>query len=253
MKVEKTSINCNGRKVNILLQIPNKKNPSVIIMVHGYGGEGLEEYFINTGKELAKNGFYVVNFQFTGFNDVNNISSFSIKDSIEELKYVINFVEKQEINKDDINILAQSLGCSISILLNDFRIKKNIFLAPVIDLKKVFSTLFKEFGILEELEEKGIATYTSISRGTDKRIGAKFWDEVKEINRVSVNQIKIPTLLIYGTKDKLVDSSSVKRFYEQLNVPKKIFAVNNAPHVTIRNLKQREEVIKQILEFVFKG
>ncbi|MCD6476998.1 MAG: alpha/beta hydrolase [Candidatus Aenigmarchaeota archaeon] len=255
MKIQKAQIECNDKKINILLQIPDKENPPVVIMVHGYGGEGLEKYFVDTGKELAKNGFFVVNFLFSAYNNINDISNLSIEDSIEELKCIIGFVNKQNIDKNRIAIVAQSLGCSITILLNDERIKANVFLAPGIFLRKVFSKLFKHFNVLEELENKGFAIYKPISRGTDKKIGVKFWNEVKQIDHITeeqIRKIKIPTLIVHGTDDDLVEIEQSKKLYEMLNEPKKLFLVKDAPHVTINNLNQRKIVIKEILDWLNK-
>ena len=252
MKQEKTEIKCNGRKINVLLQIPDKENPPAIIMVHGYGGEGLEKYFTDTGKELAESGFYVVNFLLSGYNNFADISNLSVKDSIEELRCVIDFTNKQNIDKNKITIVAQSLGCSIFILCNDKRIKIVALLSPGIHLRKVFSLLFEGFNILEEIEKKGFATYKSISRESDKKVGIKFWDEIKKIDHITEEQIKemeIPILIVHGENDTLVDPEQAKELYKFANEPKRLFLVKDAPHVTIRDTKQRKVVIKEIVDW----
>jgi len=249
MKIKKIEIRCHDRKMNVLLQMPDKENPPAIIMVHGFGGEGLDEYFIDTGKKLSESGFCVVNFLFSGYNDFPDVSNLTIKDSIEDLRCIVDFVYKQNIDKNRIAIVAQSLGCVITMLYTDDRIKAAAFLGPTINVKESFSFLFKRANILEELEEKGIATYTSISSKVDKKIGITLWNEIKKIDHITEEQIKknkIPVLIIRGTADTLVDAGESKKLYEILNEPKKLFLVQDAPHSTTKNPKQRGIVVQEI-------
>lgn|GEM_PF-5868662 len=119
----------------------------------------------------------VLRFLFSGYKR-NDLTDLTISKEISELRLVIDFLETKNINKQKIGIISQSLGCVVSMLLNDPRIRVMAMLAPLINLKEAFS---KQFGKnkIRELEIFGHTTI--VRRGQQRRkLGVDFWSEVKK-------------------------------------------------------------------------
>lgn len=239
--------------LDAILHNPKVNNSPGIIMVHGFGGEGLEEEFEDIANNLCKNGYTVLRFLFSGYKE-NDLADLTISKEISELKTVIDFLETKNINKEKIGIIAQSLGCVISMLLNDPRVKTMAMLAPLINLKEV---LGKDFGKnkIRELETRG---YTIITRNGDqqkRKLGTGFWKEVKKIDKISKDQIKAincPLLIIHGTADQTVDYKESETIFKWANEPKQLKLIEGGKHVTIRDPKIRKNVNKYLLDFFLK-
>ena len=235
-----------------ILHNPEIDNSPGIIMVHGFGGEGLEEEFEDVANNLCKNGYTVLRFLFSGY-EKNDLTDLTISKEMSELKSVIDFLETKNINKEKIGIISQSLGCVVSVLLNDPRVKTMTILAPLINLKEVLS---KEFGEnkIRELETFG---YTTIIRKDQqkRKLGVSFWNEIKKIDKISKDQIKAincPLLIIHGTADQTVDYQESETIFKWANEPKQLKLIEGGKHVTIGDLEIRKNVNKYILDFSLK-
>jgi len=255
MKINKVFFKgSNNRDINGIFFYPNKENPPVILMVHGYGGEGLEPYWIKTAKSICERGFAVLTFLFSAYNSAPDISDLSLKDEIKELKLAIDFLENQNINKNKIGLFAQSLGSSISILLNDSRIKVYVLLALNPELKSsLLKFLFTE-EIINELQKMGYCERRRLATGEIRKVGIKFLNEINEMGDIKERQTKMitkPVLLIWGTKDEYASPTEAQKFYKMFNEPKKIFFVEDAPHVTIRD-DYRNITLKEVIDWFKK-
>jgi len=255
MREEKVEINgINNRKIKGLIFYPEIENPPAIVMVHGYGGEGLADYWIKTAEAMCREGFVVLTFVFSAYNFLPDMRELSIKDEIKELKLVIDFLEKQNIDKERIGLFAQSLGSSVSVILNDPRIKTYVLLALNPKLKHLFSNFLFNEKIIGELESQGFSKRKSVSTGEIRTIGAKIWNEVNEIKEISeekIKKIKKPVLLVWGTKDDYTSVSEAKNFHNMFNEPKKLVFIEGSPHVTIRD-DYRDITLKETIDWFKK-
>lgn len=253
MTEEKVKIEgCNGKKIQGIMFYPERENPPAVIMVHGYGGEGLEEYWIETAKSICKEGFAVFTFIFTAYNSVPDVTNISLEDEIGELKKIIDFVENQSIDKERIGVFAQSLGTSVSIISKDPRIKVYVLLGANPKLKSLLMKILFPDDVIEKLKKQGYSDRKRISTGEMRKIGVRFLNEINEIGDITEEQIKNldkPVLLVWGSKDNATTMEQAKEFYEMFNEPKKFFIVENAPHVTFRNESQRKIVLKEVIDW----
>jgi len=229
---------------------PNINNPPAIIMVHGFGGEGLEEEFEDIANNLCERGYAVLRFLFSGY-EKNNLMDLTISKEISELKLVIDFLESENINKEKIGIIAQSLGCAVAMLLNDPRIKAMALLAPLINIKE---DLGGEFGKnqIKEFETLGYTIFERRRKKQARKLGVGFWNEIKKIDKIRQEQIKMikcPLLIIHGTADRTVDYKESETIFEWANEPKQLKLIKGGEHVTIRNPKIRKDVRRYILSF----
>ncbi len=229
---------------------PNINNSLAVIMVHGFGGEGLEEEFEDIADNLCEQGYAVLRFLFSGY-EKNNLMDLTISKEISELKSVIDFLESKNINKEKIGIIAQSLGCAVAMLLNDPRIKAMAMLAPLINIKESFEKEFGENGI-REFEIFGYTTIISKRKNQKREFSASFWNEVKKIDKISQEQIeaiKCPLLIIHGMADNTVDYEESETIFKWANEPKKLKLIKGGEHVMIRDPKIRKDVNGYILKF----
>lgn len=243
-----------NRKIKGLIFYPEIENPPAIVMVHGYDGEGLTDYWLKTAEDICREGFAVLTFLFSAYNSLPDIRDLSIMDEMKELKLIIDFFEKQDIDKERIGLFAQSLGSSVTLLLNDSRIKAYVLLALNPKLKELFSNYLFNEEIIEELEKHGFFKRRITSTGETRTIGVKIWDEVDEIKEISeekIKEIKKPVLLIWGTKDNYTSISEAKNFYEMFNEPKKLVFIEDSPHATIHD-DHRDETLKEAIDWFKK-
>jgi len=237
-------------KLDAIFHNPNINNSPAVVMVHGFGGEGLEEEFEDIADNLCERGYAVLRFLFSGY-EKNNLMDLAISKEISELKSAIDFLESKNINKEKIGIIAQSLGCAVAMLLNDPRIKAMALLAPLINIKKDIGGEFGENKI-KELESLGYTIFKSERKKQEKKLGADFWNEIKKIDKISreqVRAIRCPLLIIHGTADDTVDYEESKTIFKWANEPRKLKLIKGGEHVTIRNPKIRKDVSGYILKF----
>ena len=234
-----------------ILHTPNTKSKHGIVMVHGFGGEGLEPEFEDVANSLSRKGFLVLRFLFGGY-ERSDLTKLTISNEIRELKSAIDFLHKKGAKK--IGIFAQSLGCAVSILLNDPRIASMVLLAPGINLKDWPP---REFGKdkIRQLEKSTKAVILMNRHGEKRTLGAGFWIDIKRINSIikkQVEQINCPILIIYGTRDRTFELSEYEQLFKWAHQPKELVALKGARHVIIREEKFRKEVIALAQEFFSK-
>jgi uncharacterized protein len=239
-------------KLDGILDMPKQKNPPIIIMVHGFGGEGFEKEFEKIAEKLCLYGYAVLRFIFSGYKN-GDFRRQCVSEQVSELKSIIDFVELK-INNKRIGIIAQSLGSSTTILLNDQRIKSVVFLSPCIYIKNLFSEMLGRDGI-KEIKKYGFTIITRKRTGQKRKIGSSFWNDAKKINKITAKQIKkfrAPLLILHGTADEAIEYKQALSLFKSANQPKKIKAFKGGKHVFIRNSRFRKETIKLVLEFFKK-
>ena len=238
-----------GNLVGVLHK-PNVKSSHGVVMVHGFGGEGLALEFTDVAKSLSKKGFAVLRFLFSGY-ETGDLTKLTVSNEIRELKSAIDFLEMRGVTK--IALVAQSLGCAVSILLNDPRVNAMALLAPGTNLR---AWPLREFGThkIQELEKFGKIAVTTRSSGK-VNIGVGFWTEIKNISAIpmaQIKKIKCPLLIIYGTNDKTFELKEYEQLFRLANEPKELIVIKGVGHVTIKEGKFRKEIIQLITEFFSK-
>ena len=257
MKKEKVEFENQGQKIVGILHVPNNKNPSAIIMCHGFTGNMHEHgLFVNAAKKFCENGFAVLRFDFRGSNESGGeFVDMTISSEISDLKKAIDFMFKQNIDKSRIGILGLSLGAVVSVLGWDEKIRVLVLLSPTSNNKKSFTNAFGEKTI-KEIEEKGFFDLQKSLEGwrtqTSFEVGKGFWEEAQKTNLINnIKDAKCPILIIQGDADDTVDWHDSKELYDTANKPKKIKIIKNADHV-FNNPEHEKKVIQLSLEWFNK-
>ena len=237
-----------GKKMKGVFLYPDDEKPPGIMMVHGFGGEGLSPYWIDTAKDLCKKGFCVFTFLFSGYNDLPDMRDVGIMDEVREMKIAMNFFQKKTGRKNFF-VFAQSLGSFVSVITNDRRVKAYSLLAFNPRLKDSISRVLFTDEMVKKLENGENCEIKSISTGQLRVIGPKFWKDLKKFGNISeknTGKVKKPVLLLWGTKDEYTSPEEAVEIYEMFGEPKKIFMLEGAPHVTFREAGQRKIVLEEV-------
>lgn len=237
MKEEKVIFENKGQKIVGILHTPDSKNPPAIIMSHGWTGNKDEHgLFINAAREFCKNGFAVLRFDFRGSGESEGkFEDISFTEEASDLKSAIEFMKKQNVDRNKIGLLGLSMGAAVSVLAYNPEIKVLVLWSPAIHTKEIFLKIMGE-KVIKEIEEKG---YYDLHKEphewrteTEFKISKKFLDEAKNLDIPSnFKKIRCPTLIVHGTADDVVDLKFSKHLMKGGDKNKFLEIIEGADHV----------------------
>jgi hypothetical protein len=210
MKEIKVKFKNEGQKIVGVLHIPNKQNPPVIIMCHGFTGvKGDVHYkFYKAAKKFCKNGFAVLRFDFRGSGESEGeFVNVNVSSEVSDLKAAIGFMQKQGYKR--IGVIGLSLGGAIAIIGYDRRIKAMVLWNPVTNLRETFvDSGFIQKENVQKLEKSGFVIFRDERTGKEFKIGKKFWKEIETLDISKyLKMIRCPVLILHGNKDTIVPLS----------------------------------------------
>lgn len=230
-----------------------------IVLVHGWGSN--QKRWDAVKKNLEKNGFEVLVFDMPGFGDI------PAPKEIWGVKDYANFVLKKIEQKgwDEFYLLGHSFGGQIATFLSinyPQKIKKLILCAPAVirkqSLKTKILSKITHWGkkCLEFLGLKGmIPKFQNIiskfwgrnylqAQGIMKEIIQKVFEEDLSM---FLDKINIPTLIIWGDKDKMIPVKYAKIINQKIPNSKLVIFENigHSPHIECP-----EKLSKEIIKFL---
>lgn len=245
MKEIPITFKVNNEQIVGILHL-SKENSPIIIISHGLASNKLGPYsfFVNVARELAKNGFSVLRFDFRGCGDSEGNEQ-TITSMLEDLDAAINFIEGlNEVDAKRLCVIGHSLGAYISFLKAAFdkRIKYLVsWMGRVSSAKDFFSKVF-----FEELERKKYF----IGRGL--LITKKMLEEDLKYNLLELaKNIEAKALLIYGELDDMVPPSEGLKLKEVLKEKAELNILKDLDHFF--NKGTNTEVIKITMDWLKKN
>jgi len=213
-------------------------------MCHGWGANKLGTWqglFIKTARELCKNGFAVLRFDFRGSGDSEGeFEKQTIETMLEDLDCILNNLNF--IDTEKIGLIGHSLGGKVAILkaAKDKRIKcLAVWSTPALH-QDVLSKAF-----VDEVKDKKYLWFKDIGYG----IGIKQVESCLKYNALkALRKIKIPILIVNGSEDESVPPSHAKKLYKNANKPKKLVILKGANHAFLDN----KEIIKETKDWFNK-
>lgn len=207
LKYEDVCINLdNGNKLYGWYVPAEKRTNKHIIYLHGTKGNiGL---YLGGIKELHKVGANILIVDYEGFGRSTGKVTISrtIRDSIAMYDYLIK--EKQAKPKN-ISLFGYSYGGALTAELAK---RKEVH---AILLESTFSSLL----------EIGTTKHSSL---------VKYIVSDNVLNtKENLKEIKVPTIIAYAEKDKIIPPSNSKDLYNAANKPKYLFEIKNADHHNI--------------------
>lgn len=201
----------SGEKIVGVWHISKKKSKKAVILAHGITVDKDEDgVFVNLANSLFKSGYDVFRFDFRGHGESSgNSIDFSVEWEVEDLINVVKYVESKGFN--EIGLLGASYGGSSTTIYSanhlSISIKCICLWNPVLNYDHTFlnPTLpwikEKKQHMQDDIKNKGWTTL-----GSRKFIlGVPFFNAMKkQFPYKLLKNIKIPTLIVHGTKDTKV-------------------------------------------------
>ena len=260
MKIKKIYFENQGEKIEGILNLPENKMDSLVILVHGFTGarEGAKGVFVKLARKLASENFAVLRFHFRYITeDFKNFHKMTIKGEVSDLKLIIKEMSKG-FNK--IALLGESMGGAVSVLSYSEKIKCVVFWYPCIFLRETeLGKILLSRKAEKELRESGFIKGEK-SDGREFKVGKEFIEELKTLDLTPwVKEIHPPTLLIHGQKDAVVPFAHSERLLNLLKCPKKLEKIPRVCHAwknkdfTIDyNLEAQQKAIKLTVDWFKK-
>lgn len=177
-----------------------------IILTHGWNGHGSQ--FIYIIKRLISHGYSVVTFDGPahGQSEGTHSSYFQMTDAVRSL---IHYIRSENI----LGFIGHSFGASaiINAISKENITKKNILLAPALNIKKILENTFIYYGISIDILYKLIGEYEQI-----------YGYKLKEDNPVHLlKSIRQELLIIHDTDDTItpyIDSKDISGTYKNIRL-----------------------------------
>jgi len=230
--------NKNQQLVGILHKPKTKKKVPLVIVCHGFWASKTRPRFVELGRELEKNDIATLRFDFAGCGDSQgDFKKTNLYDEIKDLESVYKFVKKLKfINKNKIGIYAESFGTIVATLFinKHSKIKTLVLLAPALNQKYLIKSLYTR----EEIKFWKKNNYLDIKKG---RVGIKWLTAVENKDFSNeAEKIKMPTLVVFGSKDKVVPLKESKKVFQKIKSYKKLIEIKNGDHTFMEHLPKKE-------------
>ncbi len=164
----------------------------VIVYIHGQGG---------SHEEAAHYRPLFEDCDVIGF-DYASQSPWEAKDEFSE------FFNSLCVRYKTVSVIANSVGAYfVMSALSDHRIEKAYFISPVADMEKLIAKMMTWANVSEEeLREKGVIE-TSFGQNLS-------WEYLSYVRRHPIDW-KVPTHILYGSKDNLTSLATISEFAVQ--------------------------------------
>lgn len=219
-----------------------------LILLHGWGQN--KEMMDLLGKHL--DGYKITSIDLPGFG-----KSDEPKEAMTVYDYV-NFLHNtiEKLNLKDFSLIGHSFGARISLVYaSKYKVDKVISLAGPIYKSEVSKSLkvrtlkfLGKISFLKKIKEWfknyiGSSDYKNSSEMMRKILISTVNTDVEE----DMLKIKVPTLLIWGTKDMAVDVEDARKVVEKMQDAALIEFDNLTHYAYLENLSQIVNIIKKFI------
>lgn len=219
--------------------VQNPKSKGTVILFHGYGSE--KSSLIERSDEFQKLGYTTMLVDFMGSgNSEGNQTTIGFKEA-EEVKTCLDYIT--QTGEKNIYLFGTSMGAvSIMKCINDNTINpKGIILeCPFGSMYETVCARFKKMDA-PTFPMAGILVFWG-------GVQNSFWGFSHNPSDYAKN-IKCPTLLLYGEKDKSVSLQETNEIFKNLKGPKQLKIYKETGHENYL-LKNKTEWIENVTDFI---
>ncbi len=233
MKTIKLKIeNRKGNSLNAVLELPPNQKPNYYaIFAHCFTCSSSLSAVRNVSRSLAKDGFGVIRFDFTGLGQSEGeFADSHFSANVEDLLDVHQFI-KETYDAPSL-LVGHSLGGAAVLvaasLLSDIKAVATIGAPATVDhVKHLFSHA------INEIPNKGnIEVYIG---GRPFEINREFVENFDNIDLPSiVKSLRKPLLVLHAPFDKIVGIENAKQLYDSAHHPKSFVTLDDADHLLTR-------------------
>ena len=247
--------NSKGQKLVGIIHLPEGEGKfPIVIYCHGYRSTKESSKAVDLSKTLPEKRIILFRFDFSGRGESEGkFEDATVTQYIDDLKCLIDFIRNLDyIDSNKINVVGNSLGGLVSLqeIAKDSRVKCLVLQSPVSVFPWRKTNEFSDENV-KKWKEKGWI-YTHSHKFGDLKLNYNFYEDGLQYNDYSVyKEIKIPVLVIHGTRDESVLIESAKELIKYLKNPEFI-ALEGANHTYDTNQKDYERVINETTNFFVK-
>lgn len=249
--------NC-GQQLVGMLHVPDRLNAEerapAVAMFHGFTGHKSEAHrlFVKVARSLCKAGFVVLRFDFRGSGDSEgDFEDVTVPGEVSDAKRSIGFLAEQPwVDKEKIGVIGLSLGGRVAAILSskDERVKFVVLYSPALGpLRDRFISQLSD----EALKKLTSGQAVKVSEGW--YLKKRFFDTLDSPVPLDVmDGIKVPILIVHGSKDEVVPDETSRRAYQivkDLNEKNDLYIVEGGDH-TFSKREHTSEVIDKTLRWL---
>lgn len=232
------TFNSLGNQLVGIAHFPSYRNNTSILMCHGFTGNKSENnrLFVETGRALSREGFYLERFDFYGSGDsAGEFHESRISINIQNLIDAIARIRNE--GSGHLIVLGISMGAATAILtVKDQPVDGLVLWSTVPDMKELF---LSRLNISHEaLENVNSVEYDGWL------IDKHFYEDAIQYNiQDEFQKLVIPKLVVQGSKDDSVFTQGFEEFRKISAGQTQFEMIANAGH-TFETVKHRKEVIQ---------
>jgi uncharacterized protein len=240
-----------------IIEMPAGAGPyPAVVLCHGFTGWMNEPRWPKLSQALAKAGYAVLRFDFTGNGDSEGqLSEGTVAQEVDDLKAALDFLgRKNFIDKERIGVVGHNLGGSIALITagTDPRIKAVAGLSTLVLYENYAKHSFAPF--MAELARNRYFMYNKIhydGRVRVHKITKSFVESLQGTNlEAEVKKVTQPIMFVYGTADETNQAPElIEKLFSAANEPKFIEFIDGADHNFTRKQHEEEAITKTVLFF----
>nr|WP_319537602.1 alpha/beta fold hydrolase [uncultured Methanospirillum sp.] len=181
----------------------------ILIAVHGYLSHKEDIVIQLLAREATDKSYQVLSFDLPEHGDrrAEDIPC-KVQFCIRDLAEVMRFVKEEW---KEISLFACSMGAYFSLLAyKNEPLNKALFLSPVVDMERIISNMMTWFQVTPGRLQK--------EQTIDTPIGQKlYWDYFCYVRDHPVDTWNVQTSILYGTKDEICESDTIRAFTEKFH------------------------------------
>ena len=268
------------QKLDIFLPQSKEKKSPVVVFLHGGGWNGgdkafPEKYYLNDFiLKFVQNGYAVASINYTLLNDNTHFPT-PVEDCKEAVKWLRANAQQYNLDADNIGLWGTSAGAHIAMLAaysdeNQFSANSSFpeysakvdyvidYYGPA-DLNKLFRTEEAGFKIfffkiifpkIYKMRNDMIFGFTEKNIKKEKKEAIDRLKIYSPINYIDADAV--PTLIVHGSKDKIVPFSESEKLKEKLDangVDNELISIDKGNH-GLKNESGHELMLEKTLNFV---
>lgn len=254
MKEQKIEFfNNKNQKLVGLLSLPEKNNPPIVIIIHGF--KGTKEYypFVNNSiKPFTDAGIAVLRIDCRGSGESNlEFKDFTIKTEAEDVLTAIDYVKKLKgIDPERIALIGISMGAAAILLAMEKKpkVKTLVFWGPGWYFKD--GSRYDTPEARKTVKEEGVFYVTQGFTGKKLIAGGKLLQEMTTLDvRPYMKFVEIPVLILRGLRDEIVRIANDKEAVEILKAEYK--TIGKGDH-NFTDKELEKELIETTVEWLNK-
>lgn len=220
----------NGYNISTKSYLPQESPKEIIIAVHGFAGDKESSAISLLAKEMTKEGFGVVCFDFPGHGESEvEADKLTIDNCINDIETVEEYIKEKYGKQMKIDLFATSFGAYIALLkIFKYNTKYNkiVLRAPAIKMDKIFKeNLLREK--YEDFQNRGV---TKLGFDRTMNVPFDFYKELKQNQILKIYKNSQKILIIQGTEDDVAPIKDTKELIDLDKANFELFEIQGADH-----------------------